>query len=128
EQHPAAGWQSPADRLGQLQALATPSGGTQPVPAAAARAPSRRRTRLAVYAGLAVLGLAAVSGGAFLARGHGDAGSHQRKLLLVLPFQNLGRPDDDYFADGVTAELTARLGSGQDIGVVVRTAVARYRD
>ena len=128
EKNPADRWQSADDLLHQLEAMATPSGGTQPVPAAAARAPSRRRTRLAVYAGLAVLGLAAVSGVAFLARGHGDAGSHQRKLLLVLPFQNLGRPDDDYFADGMTEEITARLGSVQDLGVIARTTAGQYKN
>src|SRR6266705_149126 len=127
EKNPADRWQSADDLLHQLEAMATPSGGT-PVPAAAARAPSRRRTRLAVYAGLAVLGLAAVSGVAFLARGHGDAGSHQRKLLLVLPFQNLGRPDDDYFADGMTEEITARLGSVQDLGVIARTTAGQYKN
>src|SRR5207249_4257392 len=65
---------------------------------------------------------------AFLARGHGDAGSHQRKLLLVLPFQNLGRPDDDYFADGMTEEITARLGSVQDLGVIARTTAGQYKN
>src|SRR5256884_185546 len=106
----------------------TSSGGTQPVPAAAARARSGRRTRLAVYAGLAALALAAVSGVVFIARGRGDAGSHQRKMLLVLPFQNLGRPDDDYFADGMTEEITARLGSGQDLGVIARTTAGQYKN
>src|SRR2546428_12917232 len=108
ENNPGDRGPSADDLLPQLEVMATPSGGTQPVPAAAARAPSGRRTRLAVYARLAVLGLAAVSGGAFLARGPGDAGSHPRKLLLVLPFQNLGRPDDDYFAGGLNGESTAR--------------------
>src|SRR2546429_186304 len=106
----------------------TSSGGTQPVPAAAARARSGRRTRLAVYAGLAALALAAVSGVVFIARGRGDAGSHQRKMLLVLPFQNLGRPDDDYFADGMTEEITARLGSVQDLGVIARTTAVQYKN
>src|SRR3989454_11641518 len=127
EKNPADRWQSADDLLHQLEVMATPSGGTQPVPAAAARAPSGRRTRLAVYAGLAVLGLGAVSGVAFLARGHGDAGSHKRKLLVVLPFQNLGRPDDDYFADGITEELTARLGSLQELGVIARTTAVQYK-
>src|SRR5438445_5010126 len=128
EKNPADRWQSADDLLHQLEVLATPSGGTQPVPAAAARAPSGRRTRLAVYAGLAALALAAVSGVVFIARGHGDAGSHQRKMLLVLPFQNLGRPDDDYFADGMTEEITARLGSVQDLGVIARTTAVQYKN
>src|SRR3989441_286374 len=128
EKNPADRWQSADDLLHQLEVMATPSGGTQPVPPAAARAPSGRRTRLAVYAGLAALALAAVSGVVFIARGHGDAGSHQRKMLLVLPFQNLGRPDDDYFADGMTEEITARLGSVQDLGVIARTTAVQYKN
>ena len=128
EKNPADRWQSADDLLHQLEVMATPSGGTQPVPAAAARARSGRRTRLAVYAGLAALALAAVSGVVFIARGRGDAGSHQRKMLLVLPFQNLGRPDDDYFADGMTEEITARLGSVQDLGVIARTTAVQYKN
>src|SRR5256712_963183 len=128
EKNPADRWQSADDLLHQLEVMATPSGGTQPVPAAAARAPSGRRTRLAVYAGLAALALAAVSGVVFIARGHGDAASHQRKLLVVLPFQNLGRAADDYFADGITEEITARLGSLQDLGVIARTTAGQYKN
>jgi len=128
EKNPADRWQSADDLLHQLDVMATPSGGTRPVPAAAARAPSGRRTRLAVYAGLAGLALAAVSGVVFIARGHGDAASHQRKLLVVLPFQNLGRAADDYFADGITEEITARLGSVQDLGVIARTTASQYKN
>src|SRR2546421_7990870 len=127
EKNPADRWRSADDLLPRLEAMATPSGGTHPAPAPAARAPSGRRTRLAVYVGLAVLGLAAASGVAFLARGHGDARSHKRKLLVVLPFQNLGRPDDDYFADGITEEITARLGSLQELGVIARTTAVQYK-
>src|SRR2546429_3659436 len=63
EKNPADRWQSADDLLHQLEVMATPSGGTQPVPAAAARAPSGRRTRLAVYARLGVLRLPAGLGG-----------------------------------------------------------------
>jgi TolB-like protein/Tfp pilus assembly protein PilF len=35
-----------------------------------------------------------------------------RKMLVVLPFENLGPPEDEYFADGITEELTARLAGG----------------
>src|SRR2546422_3659497 len=128
EKNPADRWQSADEVLHQLEAMATPSGGTQPVPAAPARVPSGRRTRLTVYAGLAGLALAAVSGVVFIARGHGDAASHQRKLLVVLPFQNLGRAADDYFADGITEEITARLGSLQDLGVIARTTAGQYKN
>ena len=30
-------------------------------------------------------------------------------MLAVLPFKNLGAPADQYFADGLTEEITSRL-------------------
>src|SRR2546428_12757537 len=76
EKNPADRWQSADEVLHQLEAMATPSGGTQPVPAAAARGPSGRRTRLAVYAGPARLALAAGSRGRFFSRRPWCAASH----------------------------------------------------
>ena len=33
------------------------------------------------------------------------------QALAVLPFENLGAPDDEYFAAGVTEEIIGRLAS-----------------
>lgn len=51
-----------------------------------------------------------------------------RKMLVVLPFENLGPPEDEYFADGLTEEITARLaGIGVDrLGVIGRTTAVQY--
>jgi TolB-like protein/Flp pilus assembly protein TadD len=52
----------------------------------------------------------------------------ERKTLAVLPFENLGNPDDAYFADGMTDEITARLASIHELRVTSRTSAMQYRD
>lgn len=49
-----------------------------------------------------------------------------RKMLAVLPFKNLGRPEDTYFADGVTEEITSRLAMLSGLGVISRTSADQY--
>jgi serine/threonine-protein kinase len=51
-----------------------------------------------------------------------------RKMLVVLPFENLGPPEDEYFAAGVTEELMARLASIKELGVIARTSAMKYKD
>jgi len=46
--------------------------------------------------------------------------------IVILPFDNLGSPDDDYFADGMTEEITARIASVQGLQVISRTSAVRY--
>jgi serine/threonine-protein kinase len=45
----------------------------------------------------------------------------------VLPFQNLGAPEDGYFADGITEEITGRLAMIPSLGVISRTSADQYR-
>lgn len=49
-----------------------------------------------------------------------------RKMLAVLPFKNLGSPEDAYFADGVTEEVTSRLAMLSGLGVISRTSADQY--
>jgi TolB-like protein/Flp pilus assembly protein TadD len=51
----------------------------------------------------------------------------RRKMLAVLPFENLGPADDEYFADGITEEIISRLAAVKDIGVISRTSVMQYK-
>lgn len=55
-----------------------------------------------------------------------DAGA-ERKMLAVLPFENLGPADQEYFADGMTEEITARLAGVKDLGVIARTSILQYK-
>ena len=50
-----------------------------------------------------------------------------RKMLAVLPFENLGQPEDEYFANGMTEELTSRLASLHGLGVISRTSANQYK-
>jgi len=50
-----------------------------------------------------------------------------RKMLAVLPFENLGSPDDEYFADGMTEEITTNLASLSGLGVISRTSSMQYK-
>lgn len=50
-----------------------------------------------------------------------------RTMLVVLPFQNLGPAEDEYFADGVTEEITSRLAEIPELGVISRTSAVQYK-
>lgn len=50
-----------------------------------------------------------------------------RTMLAVLPFENLGSTDQEYFADGMTEEITARLAGVKDLGVIARTSILQYK-
>ena len=47
--------------------------------------------------------------------------------LLVLPMENLGNAEDDYFADGVTDEITSRLAGLSGLRVIARQTAIQYK-
>jgi serine/threonine protein kinase/tetratricopeptide (TPR) repeat protein len=49
------------------------------------------------------------------------------KMLAVLPFKNLGAPGDQYFADGLTEEITSRLAGVSKLGIISRTSADQYK-
>ncbi len=57
----------------------------------------------------------------------GSPTAAKRKMLAVLPFENLGSPQDEYFADGITDEITTRLASLSGLGVISRTSSMQYK-
>jgi serine/threonine protein kinase/tetratricopeptide (TPR) repeat protein len=52
----------------------------------------------------------------------------ERNMLVVLPFGNLGSPEDGYFADGITDEITNRLATLHRLGVISRTSAIQYKN
>ncbi|HEX2220194.1 MAG TPA: protein kinase [Gemmatimonadales bacterium] len=52
----------------------------------------------------------------------------ESRVLAVLPFKNLGDAGDQYFADGLTEELTSRLAGLGGLRVISRTSAEQYRD
>ena len=98
-----------------------------PVGARARRKRSRPRGLVMAAAAVLVLLGAYLGYSRFFSPGTGG-GDVPRKMIAVLPFDNIGSPDDEYFADGITDELTARLAVVQGLGVIARTSSIQYRD
>jgi len=51
----------------------------------------------------------------------------KRKMMVVLPFNNLGPADEEYFADGMTEEIISRLATIRELGVISRTSTMTYK-
>lgn len=54
--------------------------------------------------------------------------THTPKRIVVLRFTNLGSADQAYFADGLTEEITARLGAVADLQVLGAASGNAYRE
>ena len=129
---PADRYASAADFAQALDAAVVPSGTN---PTAQVRVPPRR-----VPTGLMllVIGLLLGSGALFAwsrtrSSGASDASSDSGapstavRRIAVLPFENLGRPEDAYVADGLTDEIRARLASIPGVVVIARASSNQYR-
>ena len=93
---------------------------------AQASAPASGKSRIFVAATL--IAALAVAGIFLLRRSHkgaGEAGGVKR--VAVLPFENLGAPEDDYFADGIADEVRGKLTSLAGIEVIARDSSTPYR-
>ncbi|MGH7630024.1 MAG: tetratricopeptide repeat protein, partial [Gemmatimonadales bacterium] len=49
-------------------------------------------------------------------------------LIAVVPFQNLGDPADEYFADGVADDIRGKLASLPGVRVIASASAAAYAD
>jgi serine/threonine-protein kinase len=124
---PADRFASAAEMAAALPVLTGPgmpaSSAVVPVaPPARTRARWRPSPLLAVFALGLLLGL-----GALFAwrRGAGvDAGVRR---LAVLPFENQGAADDDYFAAGITDEIRGKLSAVPGLQVTARSSAIQYK-
>ncbi|HET7427266.1 MAG TPA: hypothetical protein VFJ50_09510, partial [Gemmatimonadales bacterium] len=71
-----------------------------------------------------VLGLGVLFG---WLRTRGNADDHGVRRVAVLPFENLGRPDDEYFADGVADAVRGKLAALPNLQVAARASSAQYK-
>jgi TolB-like protein/Tfp pilus assembly protein PilF/predicted Ser/Thr protein kinase len=99
--------------------------------AAAARQQTPHRdlwNRYVVTSAVAVLLIiAGYWGGSKIFTKGGQTAKSDRKMLAVLPFENLGNAEDEYFADGITDEITATLAAMKELGVISRTSTIQYK-
>ncbi|PDT50381.1 hypothetical protein CO661_01710 [Sinorhizobium fredii] len=57
----------------------------------------------------------------------GPTRPHDQPSAAVMPFDNLGGADDEYFADGVVEEITAALSRVRDFFVIARQSAFTYK-
>ena len=119
-------WQSAADLADELRWISKP-----PQVEAVAVAAFPRRSWLALTLLLVLLLAATVTYVGFTRRSGDSAaaptsGMGRPLRIVVLPFENLGPPEDEYFANGVTEEITSRLASLSGLGVISRNSALQY--
>jgi TolB-like protein/Flp pilus assembly protein TadD len=94
------------------------------------RVPTQRRQVIFIICGLlAIVGIIVVLAvGRFRSSALQRSSSVKIRSLAVLPFENLsGDTEQEYFADGMTAELITELAKISSIRVISRTSVMRYK-
>ncbi len=109
-------------RRGYLLAVDPPRVGAA---APSVQAPAAPRLRIASWIGVTCLLLAVFTAGWMAARTGGAAPAMPRSLA-ILPFESDGGAED-WFAAGITSDLTALLGSWADTTVIGRGSTAAYK-
>jgi len=85
------------------------------------------RKRWLFIPALIVIVVAAALAFLFLTKEKPPVLTSEQKMLVVLPFENLGSPEDEYFADGLTEEITSRLAALHGLGVISRSSAVQYK-
>ncbi len=116
---------APADRFPTaaqfVEALAV-------VEAAPVAVPAKPKRNLMVYAAIAILAI--IGAYTVISRTGGppeSATAAETPKLAVLPFANLGSSEDDYFADGITEEITSRIARISGLRVISRQSANQYK-
>jgi len=80
-----------------------------------------------VAAAFVLIAAAMITLSTLISTGDKEVSTPQRKWLAVLPFENLGFAEDDYFADGTTDALTLHLAKLNDLHVVSRSSSMKFK-
>ena len=125
---PAERYQHADDLLADLTHLNRQSsqGATETMVASAGRRPGGRRWPWMVGSVLALV--LAVAYGAHLFEKNPESELSRIPMLAVLPFENLGNPEDEYFSDGITDEIIVRLAVVEGLRVLARKSTRRYKN
>ncbi|MFH1681744.1 MAG: protein kinase [Candidatus Eisenbacteria bacterium] len=129
EKDPGERYQTAGDLAAKLRHVQRTVSGSASGICPAARPARARRPRWVLPAALVgVLAIAAWIGSRVLGPRDKAPASDDRKMLVVLPFDNLGSSEDEYFADGMTDAITARLAVIDGLGVIARQSAIQYKD
>ncbi len=86
---------------------------------------SPRQARTAVLIGIGVLAAFALAG--LLLQKRHRASPEGVKRIAVLPFDNLGAPEDDYLADGIADAVRGKLTALPRVQVIARNSSTPYK-
>ena len=105
---------------------------SQVTPAHLPQSRANRRTGAIVVLIVAILALGLFTQRSrFTSFSHGvgatDSSADSITHLAVLPFENLGRPEDAYIVDGITDELRSKLSAVPGMRVIARASSNAYR-
>jgi TolB-like protein/Flp pilus assembly protein TadD/predicted Ser/Thr protein kinase len=130
EKDAARRYQSAGEILGDLKEFQNQLSDREGVTEAAlSRAPTRRRLYLAPVLVAAALFVATTAVIWFLRSGVAkEPVETAPPRVVVLPFENLGPPEDEYFADGMTEEIPSRLAVVSGLHVLSRTSAVQYKN
>ncbi|MBA2706924.1 MAG: protein kinase, partial [Gemmatimonadaceae bacterium] len=135
EKHPADRPQTAEEMLATLDAIGMPSGAGVPVRRSGSAEPhvslgSSGKLRRRILMGAAAAGVVAAVGVWQLApwrNGESPDAAAPAKMLAVLPFENLGRPENEYFADGMSEEVRGKLAGLSGLMVIARSSSMEYK-
>ena len=131
---------APADRFGTaaefnhaltVPGLSTSTGDVRRAALnASTTAPAKPIHRRHVLTGVGALSLSLLLGlGVLFQRLHTPSSEPAGpRRIAVLPFENLGRPEDGYFADGVTDEVRGKLTALPGLEVIARASSGEYKE
>ncbi|MGE5692444.1 MAG: protein kinase domain-containing protein, partial [Candidatus Zixiibacteriota bacterium] len=125
---PEERYQSTADLVADLKTLRRTSD-IQNLPVSRSQPVISRKSWIGIAAGLGIIVLALAAYlilPKFFTTVSSDTKSG-RKMLAVLPFDNLGSVEEEYFADGITEEITTRLAKIGRLGVISHTSARKYK-
>jgi serine/threonine protein kinase/tetratricopeptide (TPR) repeat protein len=133
EKDPADRYQHIDDMVSELRLLRKQSGrvvrpensASRPTPTPGPQASSKTKLLVGIGGALlvAVVAVLVFQSGPLQKTGQPSA----RKMLVVLPFENLGAPEQEYFADGITEEITSKLSGLSGLGVIARSSAMQYK-
>ncbi len=91
-------------------------------------APFARRRRVPLAFATLALGFLLGLGVLFAWRNDRGGGAGDSKVLAVLPFENLGAAEDEYFADGMTDEVRGKLAVLPGLEVIASQSSGEYKE
>ncbi|HSE64868.1 MAG TPA: serine/threonine-protein kinase, partial [Thermoanaerobaculia bacterium] len=125
EKDPGDRFQSAKDITFALSEASGPATVTSIAEPVSARAPGKRWVLAAAAAAVGIL--LAVVGLFLVRRAPSGAAADAVRRIAVLPFENLGSAENEYFADGIADEVRGKLTTIRGLQVIARASSTPYK-